>query len=108
MSATTSGDPSSPAPDFETALKRLERLVASLERGDLDLSGALAAYEDGVKLLGQCHGLLDAAERKVTLLTGVNDDGTPSTTPFDATATATTPSERPQAPGPRGTNTVRD
>src|SRR5262249_26083621 len=78
---------------FEAALQRLERAVEALEAGDLGLDGALAKYEEGVRLLAHCHGLLDAAERKVTLLTGVDGDGNAATTPFDATA----PAERESA-----------
>ncbi len=89
-------------PDFETALKRIEKIVASLERGDLDLTGSLAAYEEGVKLLGRCHALLDSAEKKVALLTGLNEEGSPITTPFDAGPTPTTATRLP----PQGPSSV--
>ena len=78
-----------PEPNFEDALNRIERIVADLERGEPALSAALAKYEDGVKLLRICYDLLDRAERSVALLTGVNEQGHPVTTPFDARATAT-------------------
>jgi exodeoxyribonuclease VII small subunit len=71
---------------FEGSLHRLERAVEELEGGDLGLDDALAKYEEGVRLLARCHGLLDAAERKVALLTGVDEDGRPATEPFDAAA----------------------
>jgi exodeoxyribonuclease VII small subunit len=74
--------------DFEHALKGLERAVDALERGDLDLADALAAFEEGIRRLGQCQALLDGAERKVALLTGTTENGTLQTVPFDATATA--------------------
>jgi exodeoxyribonuclease VII small subunit len=74
-------------PDFEDALTRIERIVEDLERGEPALSTALAKYEDGIKLLRYCYDLLDQAERSVALLTGVDDQGHPSTAPFDATAT---------------------
>lgn len=75
-------------PSFESALAGLERAVAALESGRLDLDEALKQYEEGVRLLGHCNALLDGAERKVALLTGVNADGIPDTAPFNATATA--------------------
>ncbi|GIW86019.1 MAG: hypothetical protein KatS3mg108_0343 [Isosphaeraceae bacterium] len=68
---------------FEAALKALEQSVADLESGSLDLDASLATYERGVALLRRCHALLDDAQRKVSLLTGVRDDGTPETQPFD-------------------------
>ncbi len=72
---------------FEQALSRLERIVASLERGESDLSHALASYETGVALLTHCHQILDKAEHSVALLTGVDDVGNPLTAPFDGTTT---------------------
>ena len=78
-----------PEPSFEQALGQLERIVASLERGEPELTSALAKYEKGVSLLTQCHRLLDQAEQSVALLTGVDEEGNPLTAPFDATATIT-------------------
>jgi exodeoxyribonuclease VII small subunit len=78
-----------PEPSFEQALGQLERIVASLERGEPELTSALAKYEKGVLLLTQCHRLLDQADQSVALLTGVDDVGKPLTAPFDATATMT-------------------
>ncbi len=74
-------------PTFEVALTEIERIVASLERGDSTLSAALTGYETGVKLLRRCYQLLEQAEHSVSLLTGIDDQGNPHTTPFDATAT---------------------
>jgi len=79
--------PDEPEPSFEQALTQLERIVASLERGEPELTTALANYEKGVWLLNLCHRLLDQAEQSVALLTGVDDQGNPLTVPFDATAT---------------------
>lgn len=75
---------------FEDALRRLDRAVNQLEGGDLDLDGALAEYERGVRLLNRCRTMLDAAERQVAILTGVDDDGQPLTAPFDASTTPET------------------
>jgi exodeoxyribonuclease VII small subunit len=74
-------------PGFEESLRRLERAVAALEGGELGLDEALARYEEGVRLLGRCKALLDAAERRVALLAGVEDDGTPRAAPFQAPPT---------------------
>jgi exodeoxyribonuclease VII small subunit len=79
-------DEPAPEPSFEQALTQLEQIVASLERGEPDLTTALAKYEQGVRLLTLCHRLLDGAEQSVALLTGVDDQGNPLTIPFDATA----------------------
>src|ERR1017187_4616894 len=76
-----------PESNFEQALAQLERIVASLERGEPELTAALSKYEKGVQLLSICHRLLDQAEQSVAILTGVDQEGNPLTAPFDATAT---------------------
>lgn len=76
---------------FEPSLRELERTVASLESGRLDLDDALSAYERGVRLLARCKGLLDAAERQAAILTGVDAEGLPQTAPLDASSAEAPP-----------------
>lgn len=71
------------ASSFEESLGELENIVAELESGKLGLSEALARYEEGVRHLKGCQQLLDAAERKIELLSGVDAEGNPVTTPFN-------------------------
>ncbi|MFO0788916.1 MAG: exodeoxyribonuclease VII small subunit [Pirellulales bacterium] len=71
------------ASSFEESLVELEKIVAELESGKLGLSDALARYEEGVRHLKGCQQLLDAAERKIELLSGVDAEGNPITTPFN-------------------------
>ncbi len=78
--------PSTP-PDFEAALERLEAIVRRLEDGDVGLSEALAHYEQGVSLLKNCYQLLENAERRIELLSGVDAEGNAVTAPFDDQAT---------------------
>jgi exodeoxyribonuclease VII small subunit len=81
-------DARSDAPvDFESALKRLEEIVRLLEEGDIGLNESLERYEEGVKLLRQSYELLERAERRIELLSGVDANGNPITQPFDDTAT---------------------
>lgn len=68
---------------FEPTLRALEHAVSALESGGLALDDALAAYERGVRLLGRCHAMLDAAERRASLLAGVDEEGRPRLVPFD-------------------------
>lgn len=56
--------------DFETALARLEALVAQMENGSLPLDQSLAAYQKGVDLARICQRLLDSAEQQVKVLQG--------------------------------------
>ena len=87
MSQKPSSGPPADQPTFERSLKRLEEIVHSLEEGDIGLNEALEQYEEGVKLLRQSYDLLQRAERRIELLSGVDAEGNPITQPFDDTAT---------------------
>ena len=53
---------------FESALTQLERIVESMESGDVPLADLLAKYEEGTKLLKLCEARLKDAELKIELL----------------------------------------
>jgi len=72
----------SPPPRFEDALGKLQESVARLEAGELDLSDALACYEQGIGQLKVCYELLEDAERRIELLCGVDAEGNPTTTAY--------------------------
>lgn len=72
---------------FEAALEELQQIVDQLDEGELPLEDSLSQFERGMALLKQCHATLTSAEKRVELLTGVADDGTAETAPFDADAT---------------------
>lgn len=55
--------------DFESAIAELERLVKTLEEGDLALEKSLELFERGVQLSRFCHSKLEEAERRVEVLT---------------------------------------
>lgn len=71
------------APDFETALKRLEEIVRKLESGDQSLDSALQLFEEGIKLSRFCHSKLEQAERRVEILLK-NESGQLQAVPFEA------------------------
>jgi exodeoxyribonuclease VII small subunit len=71
--------------DFEAALAELEEIVQTLEEGEIGLGDSLARYEKGVKLLRQCYGMLDGAQRRIELLTAVDAEGRPVAAPVDDT-----------------------
>lgn len=77
------------SPTFEAALKRLEEIVQSLEKGDLALDESLKLYEEGIKLSRLCHAKLEEAEGKIALLLKdargeaiLDSEGAPKTAPF--------------------------
>ena len=70
-------------PSFEESLAQLEETVQQLEAGQLGLSESLELYERGIKTLKECHQALSAAERRIELVTGVDEAGNPKTESFD-------------------------
>ena len=68
---------------FEDALAKLEQAVERLEAGNIGLADAITEYEQGVGYLKHCHQLLDRAERKIELLTGVDAEGNPLSKIFE-------------------------
>ena len=70
---------------FEEALRELEGIVASLERGDVSLDDAIAAFERGTVLKAHCQARLEEARMKVEQIRLPADGGAPeSATPFSA------------------------
>ena len=59
---------------FEQNLSQLEKIVESLETGNLSLEQSLKAFEKGIKLSRLCHGELDKSEKKVEILLKENDE----------------------------------
>ena len=54
---------------FETAMARLEEIVALLEGGKCTLDESLKLFEEGARLTAFCNEALKAAEQKITQLT---------------------------------------
>jgi exodeoxyribonuclease VII small subunit len=54
---------------FEEALKKLEKIVEQLESGKIPLEDSLKKYEEGVRLSAFCHKTLQAAQKKIQVLT---------------------------------------
>jgi exodeoxyribonuclease VII small subunit len=50
---------------FEDALRELEGIVTSLERGDVSLDDAITAFERGTALKAHCQARLEEARMKV-------------------------------------------
>ena len=59
---------------FEEALKELEQIVISLEKGDISLEDAIKAYERGTQLKNDCEIRLKEAKMKVEKIES-NKDG---------------------------------
>ena len=75
-----SDDKNLAAISFEDALRELEAIVTSLERGDVSLDDAIAAFERGTALKAHCQKRLEEARMKVEQIK-LPADGT---SPFEA------------------------
>lgn len=53
---------------FESALERLEAIVAELQSDELSLETRLKRFEEGVGLVRECKKSLEAAAKKVEVL----------------------------------------
>ncbi|MBA7608009.1 Exodeoxyribonuclease 7 small subunit [subsurface metagenome] len=53
---------------FEEAMERLEKITEELEQGNLSLDGALAKFEEGMKLISFCEKRLDEVKKKIQVL----------------------------------------
>lgn len=70
--------------NFENSLAELETIVTQLESGKLPLAESLEQYENGIKHLKTCYEQLSDAERRISLVSGLDASGRPKTKNFDA------------------------
>lgn len=89
----------SDAPSFEQTLGRLEEIVHLLEEGKIGLDEALGRYEEGVGLLRKAYELLERAQRRITLLSGVDSEGNPILRPMEDAASFS-PQQEGASPAP--------
>ena len=87
---------------FETAICRLENLVAEMESEDLPLERLIVNYEEGIKLVKTCQQKLAEAEKKIEIIQRqANADL--ELKAFDPEAKADSPAPS-RKPGPRDAN----
>ena len=67
---------------FEESLEELEKLVETLEKGELSLEESLKSFERGVQLTRNCQTALKSAEQKVRVLSEKSPDA--DLDPFDS------------------------
>ncbi len=61
--------------NFEASIQELEKIVKSLESGDLPLEKSIAEFEKGIALVKNCKSLLDKAQGQVTtLIEGIQNE----------------------------------
>jgi len=55
-------------PSLETAIERINAIVAEMEVGTLPLETLIARYEEGLGLVKTCQEKLDAAEKRIQII----------------------------------------
>ena len=58
---------------FEENIEKLEEILSRLEDEKLPLDTSVKLYEEGMKLISKCNRELEAAERKIKILTRTAD-----------------------------------
>jgi len=83
-------DTPKPAPEigsselsFEDALKRLEEIVRTLERGEAPLDKSIELYQEGDKLKRHCEARLKAAQARIEQIAFGSDGKPTGAKPFD-------------------------
>ena len=74
------GEPDLQALSFEQALEQLEAIVEEIDRDDVNLEEAIAAYERGVQLPDHCERKLNEAQERISKIR-VKDGGVEAVSP---------------------------
>ncbi len=72
-------------PTFEAVIERLESIVDKMEAEKMPLEELLVRYEEGLKLVKICSEKLEAAERRIEIITR-EASGKPKTVEFEPKA----------------------
>ena len=62
-------EPTAREQSFETAIERLESIVEAMESDKMPLEELLVRYEEGIQLVKTCQQKLEAAERRIEVIT---------------------------------------
>jgi exodeoxyribonuclease VII small subunit len=69
-------------PTLESAMQRITEIVNEMEEGTLPLETLIVRYEEGVGLVRICQEKLDAAEKKIEIISR-DARGAVGVSPFD-------------------------
>jgi len=58
---------------FEDSMKKIEEIVAELEKGELPLEASLDRFEEAVKLARACQRKLEKAQARISKLVKTED-----------------------------------
>jgi len=72
-------------PKFETAMQRLDAIVAAMESGEIGIEESIAKYEEAMGLAAHCRKILDEAEQRIQKIQ-LDTGGEPKVTPLESPA----------------------
>jgi exodeoxyribonuclease VII small subunit len=61
---------------FDQAMKRLNEIVAALDKNELELEKAILLFEEGLQLVNFCEGKLKGFENKIEQLLNNSENHT--------------------------------
>ena len=85
--AAKTGAANEPEHNFEEAIARLEEIVEAMESDKMPLEELIVRYEEGVKLVKICQEKLEAAERRIEIISK-GAGGKPQLTDFQPSSTS--------------------
>lgn len=53
---------------FENLMQKLENIVQTLEKGDLNLDESVEKFEEGMKISKECNKMLESSEKRISIL----------------------------------------
>ena len=59
---------------FEENIEKLEKIVAELEKWELNLDDSMKRFEEGIEISKKCNEILENAEKKITILLKDGED----------------------------------
>lgn len=80
----TAGSSSVEQLSFEDALKRLEEIVRTLEKGEAPLDQSIELYQEGDRLRRHCEARLKDAQARIEQIAFASDGKPAGLKPFDA------------------------
>lgn len=66
---------------FETAMQRLDEIVAAMESGEVGIEESIAQYEEAMQLAGHCRQILATVEQRIKKIQ-FDHAGQPQAEPF--------------------------
>lgn len=58
---------------LEESFEKLEEIIGQMEEGNTSLDDTFKLYNEGIKLVKNCNGMLDKVEKQIVIINGGED-----------------------------------